>query len=159
GGQDAGAAPPGPVPAEAAREFPRADGATAAVRGARDPHPAGQWGRGGHGAESDVPGGEEASGLVPAAGGGHRTRASDGVPERPRAEALALQAAERLPDIEPRGDCRLPPTVREVIRWQQKHLGDEMMRCRFAISLTGAGQPMTDACLPITGAGQPITAG
>ena len=116
GWQDTGAAPPGPVPAEAAREFPRADGATAAVRGPRDPHPAGQWSRGGHGAESDVPGGEEASGLVPAAGGGHRTRASDVVPERPCADALALQAAERLTDIEPRGRCRFPPTVRAVMR-------------------------------------------
>jgi hypothetical protein len=29
-------------------------GATAAVRGPRDLHPAGPWGRGGHGAESDV---------------------------------------------------------------------------------------------------------
>jgi hypothetical protein len=90
------------------------------------------WGRGGHGAELDVPGGEEASGLVPAAGGGHRTRASHGVPERPRAEALAVPAAERLTDIEPRGRCRFPPTVRGVMRWRQKHLGDEMMRCRFA---------------------------
>src|SRR5262249_59301326 len=96
-----------------------------------DPHPAGQWGRGGHGAESDVPGGEEASGLVRAAGGGHRTRASDGVPERPRAEALALQTPERLTDIEPRGRCRLPPTVRGGMRWRQKHLRYEMMRCRF----------------------------
>ena len=132
GWQDTGAAPPGPVPAEAARGFRGAAGATAAVRGPRDPHPAGQWGRGGHGAESDVPGGEEASGLVPAAGGGHRTRASDGVPERPCAEALALQAAERLTDIEPRGHCRFPPTFKETMRWRQKHLGDEMMRCRFA---------------------------
>ena len=45
-----------------------------------------------------VPGGEEASGPVPAAGGGHRAWVADGVPERPRAEALALQAAERLTD-------------------------------------------------------------
>ena len=51
-----------------------------------------------------------------AAGGGHRTRTSDGVPERPGAEALALHAAERLTDIEPRSRCRFPPTVRAVMR-------------------------------------------
>jgi hypothetical protein len=95
--------------------------------------------------QSDVPGGGEASGLVPAAGGGHRTQASDSVPERPRAEALALQAAERRTDIEPRGRGRLPPTVRGVMRWRQKHLGDEMMRCRFAVSMK-SGPSGSGAC-------------
>jgi hypothetical protein len=42
--------------------------------------------------------GKEASGSLPAAGVGHRAREADRVPERARAEALALQAAERLTD-------------------------------------------------------------
>ena len=46
-----------------------------------------------------VPSGQEASGAVPAAGGGHQAWVADGVPQRPRPEALAVQATERLSDI------------------------------------------------------------
>jgi len=98
GGQDAGAAPSGPAAAEAAHELRGADGAAATDSGARDFHPAGECGWDGHGAEPIVPGGEEASGAVPAVGGEHRARGADGVSERARAEALAPQAAERLTD-------------------------------------------------------------
>src|SRR5262249_17474109 len=99
GGEDTGAAPPWPAAAQAAPKFRGADGATAVGRGPRDLYPAGERGQDGHGAESDVPGGEEASGAVPAAGDRHQVRVADGVPERPRAQALAVQAAERLTDI------------------------------------------------------------
>jgi Homeodomain-like domain len=57
----------------------------------------------------------------------------------PRQEYPGPQAtAEHLTEIEPRGRCRLPPTGRGVMWWRQKHLGDEMMRCRFAASLAPA---------------------
>ena len=48
----------------------------------------------GHGAEPVVPGGEETPGPVPAVGGRYRSRDADGVPQRPRPQALALQTAE-----------------------------------------------------------------
>src|SRR2546421_326777 len=82
----------GPAAEAAARQLGGADGAAAVGRGARDVHPARERGRDGYGAEPDVAGGEEASGPVPAAGDRHRAREADGVPERPRPEALALQA-------------------------------------------------------------------
>src|SRR5262249_47493839 len=97
-GANARPAPPRATAAEAASELRGSAGAAAVGSGTCDLHPAGQWGWGGHGAEPDVPGGEETSGAVPAVGGGHRARAADGVPQRPGAEALAVQAAERLTD-------------------------------------------------------------
>src|SRR5262249_22439829 len=98
GRSDAGTAPPRPAAAEAARALRGADGAAAVGGGTCDLHPAGERGRDGHGAEPDIPGGEEASRSVPAAGDRHGARVADGVPERARAQALALQAAERLID-------------------------------------------------------------
>ena len=98
-GPDAGAAPPGPAAAEAARELRGADGSAAAGGGARDLHPAGEHGRDGERAQPVLPGGEEASGVVPTAGDGYRAWVADGLPERASAEALALQATERLTDI------------------------------------------------------------
>src|SRR5512144_1906445 len=80
------------------RELRGADGAAAPVGGARDLHPAGESDRDGLGPEPIVPGGEEASRAVPAAGAGHRAREADGVPERARPEALALQVGEQLTD-------------------------------------------------------------
>src|SRR5207253_8046118 len=84
GRPDAGAAPPRPAAAEAAGELRGTHGAAAAGRGARALPPAGERGRDGHGAEPDVSGREEASGPVPAAGGGHWARVADGVPQWPR---------------------------------------------------------------------------
>ena len=51
-----------------------------------------------HRAELIVPGGEEASRAVPAAGDRHRAWVADGVPQWPRVAALALRTAERLTD-------------------------------------------------------------
>ena len=48
--------------------------------------------------KSDVSSGKAAPGPLPAAGGGHRAWVADGVPQRPRAEALAVQTVERLTD-------------------------------------------------------------
>src|SRR5262249_48311194 len=63
------------------------------------------------------PGGEAGSGLVPAAGRGYRARAPDGVPQRPRAAALAVQAAQRLTDTL---TARLLAVPRDI------HQGDEV---------------------------------
>src|SRR5207237_3797408 len=93
---DAGAAPAGSAAAKTAGHLRGADGAAAIGRGARHLPPAGERDRDRHGPESEVSGGEEASESVPAAGGGHQARAADGVLERARPEALALQAVERL---------------------------------------------------------------
>src|SRR5262249_50604010 len=98
GGQNARAAPPRSAPAEAARELRGADAAAAAGGRARDLPAARERGRDGHAAEPGVPGGEEASGSAPAAGGEHRPRDADGVPQWPRPQALALQTAERVTD-------------------------------------------------------------
>jgi hypothetical protein len=98
GGPDAGAAPARAATAEVARELRRADGAAEAGGGPRDVHPAGEYRRDGDRAQPDVPGGEEASGAVPAAGRGYRARVADRVPERARLPALALQVTERLTD-------------------------------------------------------------
>src|SRR5262249_31840190 len=97
-GPDAGATSSGPAAAEVAGEFHRADGAVAADRGARDLPSAGEPCRDGHGVEPIVPGGKEASRVVPAAGGRHRAWVADRVPERPRVETLALQTPEQLTD-------------------------------------------------------------
>src|SRR5262249_59963595 len=96
--EEAGAGPARPAGAQAAGALRGAHGATEAGGRARDVPAAGERGRDGGRTQPDVPGREEASGSVPAAGGGHRARVADGVPERPRAEALAVQAAERLTD-------------------------------------------------------------
>src|SRR5262249_2368333 len=93
-GLDAGTAPPGPAAAEAAGELRGTDRTAAAVGGARDLHPAGECGRDGHGAQPVVSRGEEATGPLPAPGREHRARVTDGVPERARPEALALQVIE-----------------------------------------------------------------
>ena len=98
GRQDAGATPSGPTAAEAASKLRGANGSAGDRGGAGHFHPAGKRSRDGHGPESDIPGGQEAPEPVPAPGDRHRSRLADGLPERPRAEALALQTAERLTD-------------------------------------------------------------
>ncbi len=55
-----------------------------------------ECGRHGHGAEPNVSRGKAASGPLSAAGGGHQAWVADGVPQRPRTEALAVQTIERL---------------------------------------------------------------
>ena len=79
---------------------PELERAILSVRGgARDLHPAGESGRDGLGPEPIVPCGEEASRSVPAPGGGNWAQVADSLPEWASAEALALQAPERLTDI------------------------------------------------------------
>ena len=78
---------------------PELERAILSVRGgARDLHPAGESGRDGLGPGPIVPCGEEASGPLPAAGGGHRARVADGVPGRASPGSLAVQAVEQLTD-------------------------------------------------------------
>ena len=89
---------PEKVQLDNARELRGADGAPGAGGRARDLHPAGEPGRDGDRAEPGVPGGEAASRVAPAAGGGHRPRVADGIPQRARPAALVLQTAERLTD-------------------------------------------------------------
>ena len=62
----------------------------------RADHPPGGPGRYSHRPEPIVPRGDEASRVVPAAGGRHRAREAHGVPEWARPEALALQVVKRL---------------------------------------------------------------
>ena len=81
-------------------ELRGADGAAAVGGGSRDLHPPGESGRDGERAQPIVPGGEEASGVVPAPGDRYRAGTADGVPEWASAEALALQVVQRLTDTE-----------------------------------------------------------
>ena len=97
-GPDAGAAPPEVAAAKVARKLRGADGSAANRGGTRDLHPASEYGRDRHRAQPVVPGGEEASGAVPAPGDRYRARSTDGVPQRASADALALQVVERLTD-------------------------------------------------------------
>ena len=78
---DAGPASPWTAALEVAPELRGADKAAAPVGGSRDLHPAGRSDRDGDGPEPIVPRGEEASGVLLAAGGGHRAGEADGVPE------------------------------------------------------------------------------
>jgi hypothetical protein len=108
GGPDGSAARPGLAAAEAAGELRGAYRPLAPDTGARDLHPAGERGCDGHGAEPSVPGEQAASRAVPAAGGGHRARVADGVPQRSRAPALALQLPTRRPPTAFAGPPRRP---------------------------------------------------
>jgi transposase InsO family protein len=89
---------PGIAAAKAAAALRRADRGAADRDRAGHLHPPGEHRRDGQRAQSDVPRRQAPPGAVPAGRAGHRARLADGVPQRPPAEALALQAVERLTD-------------------------------------------------------------
>src|SRR5262249_20965211 len=119
----------------------RPGGGAAPPHGAGDVPPAGEWGRDGHRAEPDVPGGEEASGPVPAAGDRHRAWDADGVPERTRPEALALSAVERVTDTESSGRWRCPQAFSAVIQWRGEPPPGFNICCRVGRLFLRGGRP------------------